>query len=55
MLVLVWLPRIILYSKLILRCSGVALCLWLGDNGVALSLVNEHNILIGYGPIPPSE
>jgi hypothetical protein len=24
-----------------LRCSGVALCLWLGDNGVALSMVKQ--------------
>jgi hypothetical protein len=24
-----------------LRCSGVALCLWLGDNGVALSMVKR--------------
>jgi hypothetical protein len=22
-----------------LRCSGVALCLWLGDNGVELSMI----------------
>jgi hypothetical protein len=24
-----------------LRCSGVDLCLWLGDNGVALSMVKR--------------
>ena len=24
-----------------LRCSGLALCLWLGDNGVALSKVKR--------------
>ena len=33
----------------------MVLCLWLGDNGVALSMVNEHNILKGYGPTPTSE
>jgi hypothetical protein len=33
----------------------VDLCLWLGGNGVAFSMVNERNILIVYGPTPPSE
>ena len=28
----------------ILRCSGVDLCLWMGDNGVALSMVKRAHL-----------